>query len=227
MQPAKSKTLFAEIPMYGATKNSQSKLKQAQHHVFNELLKRGVLPHRAAGGHLRANTPMGRRLELRVATSTGNAGYGKQRFSVPDFHPRPELIFLCVEFARGEIETVWVIPSTVLFVYSNPGKKGRRELNLDAPQSINDGHIRQNRDDTETLPLREYGSCFRNRWEPVAQFDTYRRFMKPWDSPAFADGWENFEDEMMALEAIENREPRSESIPISEIKFSGAAALAS
>ena len=202
-------------------------MQQAQHHVFNELLKRGVLPHRAADGHLRANTPMGCRLELWVATSTNDAGYGKQCFSVPDFRPRPELIFLCAEINGGEIKNVWVIPSTVFFVYSNPGEKGRRELNLDAPQSINDGHIRQNRDDTETLPLRKYGSCFRNRWEPVTQFETYHRFMKPWDSPAFADGWENFEDEMMALEAIENREPRSESIPISEIKFSGAAALAS
>ena len=213
--------------MDGAMKNSQTKMKQAQNHVFNELLKRGVLPHRAADSNLQANTPMGRRLELRVATSTANAAEGKQCFSVPNFRPRPELIFLCVEISGGEIKTVWVIPSTVFIVYSNPGEKGRRELNLDVPQSINDGHIRQNRDDTETLPLREYGSCFRNRWEPVAQFDTYHRFMKPWDSPAFADGWENFEDEMMALEAIENREPRSESIPISEIAFSGAAALAS
>ena len=51
--------------------------------------------------------------------------------------------------------------------------------------------------------------------------------MKPWDAPDFADGWENFEDEMMALEAIENWEPCSESIPISEIAFSDAAALAS
>ena len=160
---------------------------------------------------------MGRRLELRVATSTANAAEGKHRFSVPDFRPRPELIFLCVEVARDEIETVWVLPSTVFFVYSAPHKAGaHRELNLDAKQEHCLGR-----------PFREYNSLFRNRWEPVAQFDTYRRFMKPWDSPAFADGWENFEDEMMALEAIENREPRSESIPISEIKFSGAAALAS
>ena len=192
-------------------------MQQAQHHVFNELLKRGVLPHRAADGRLWANTPMGRRLELRVAASTGNAAEGKRRFFVPDFRPRPELIFLCVEFTRGEIETVWVLPSTVFFVYSNAHKAGAyRELNLDAKQERCLGR-----------PFREYNSFFRNRWEPVAQFDRYRRYMKPWDVPDFADGWENFEDEMMALEAIENWEPRSESIPISEIAFSGAAALAS
>lgn len=192
-------------------------MRQAQHHVFNELLKRGVLPHRAAAGNLRTNTPMGRRLELRIATSTANAADGKQRFSVPDFRPRPELIFLCVEVARGEIETVWVLPSTVFFVYSAPHKAGaHRELNLDAKQEHCLGR-----------PFREYNSFFRNRWEPVVKFDRYLRYMKPWDAPDFADGWENFEDEMMALEAIENWEPRSESIPISEIAFSGAAALAS
>ena len=203
--------------MYGAMKNSQSKLKQAQHHVFSELLKRGVLPYRAADGNLRANTPMGRRLELRVATSAANAADGKQRFSVPDFRPRPELIYLCVEIIEGEIKSVWVLPSTVFFVYSEAHKAGaHRDLNLDAKQEHCLGR-----------PFREYNSFFRNRWEPVAYFDRYRRYMKPWDAPDFADGWENFEDEMMALEAIENWEPRSESIPISEIKFSGAAALAS
>ena len=217
MQPAKSKTLFAEIPMYGAMKNSQTKMKQAQHHVFNELLKRGILPHRAADGSLRANTPMGRRLELRVATSTANAADGKQRFSIPDFRPRSELIFLCVEISGGEIETVWVIPSTVFIVYSAPHEAGtHRELHLDAKQEHCLGR-----------PFREYNSFLRNRWEPVVKFDRYLRYMKPWDAPDFADGWENFEDEMMALEAIENWEPRSESIPISEIAFSGAAALAS
>ncbi len=192
-------------------------MQQAQHHVFNELLKLDILPHRAADGRLWANTLMGRRLDLRIALPTGNAADGKQRFSVPDFRPRPELIFLCVEIGGGEIETVWVIPSTVFFVYSDAHEAGApRELNLDAKQE----HCLGN-------PFREYNSFFRNRWEPVAQFDTYHRFMKPWDSPAFADVWENFEDEMMALEAIENLEPRSESIPISEIAFSGAAALAS
>ena len=192
-------------------------MQQAHRHVFNELLKRGVLPHRAADGSLRVNTPMGRRLELRVVASTANAADVTQRFSVPDFRPRPELIFLCVEIARGEIETVWVLPSTVFFVYSEAYDAGTsRELNLDAKQEHCLGR-----------PFREYNSFFRNRWEPVAQFDRYRRYMKPWDAPDFADGWENFEDEMMALEAIENWEPRSESIPISEIAFSGAAALAS
>ena len=201
--------------MNSQTTNPKKAIQQAQHHVFNELLKRGILSHRAADVNLRANTPMGRRLELRIAAST--AADGKQRFSVPDFRPRPELIFLCVEFARGEIKAVWVIPSTIFFVYSAPHKAGApRELNLDAKQEHCLGR-----------PFREYNSFFRNRWEPVAYFDRYRRYMKPWDAPDFADGWENFEDEMMALEAIENWEPRSESIPISEIKFSGAAALAS
>ena len=125
MQLTKSKNLFTEAPMDSAKKDRQTEWKYAQHHVFSELLKRGVLPHRAADGSLRANTPMGRRLDLPIAVSTGNAAEGKQRFSVPDFRPRPELIFLCAEINGGEIEAVWVIPATVFFVYSNAHEAGR------------------------------------------------------------------------------------------------------
>ena len=215
MQPAKSKTRFAETLMNNPMKDRQAKLKQAQHHVFNELLKRGVLPHRAADGRLWANTPMGRRLELRIALSTGNAAEGKQCFSVPDFRPRPELIFLCVESGKGEIKNVWVIPSTVFFLYSNAHEAGaHRELNLDAKQEHCLGR-----------PFREYNSFFRNRWEPVAYFDRYRRYMKPWDAPDFADGWENFEDLMLMLEADENWEPESDSITCEEYAAELAAAL--
>ena len=210
MQLTKSETL-----MNNPMKDRHPKMKQAQHHVFNELLKRGVLPHRAADGSLRANTLMGRRLELRVATSICNAAEGKQQFSVPDFRPRPELIFLCVEIACGEIETVWVLPSTVFFVYSEAYDAGTsRELDLDTKQERCLGR-----------PFREYNSFFRNRWEPVAYFDRYRRYMKPWDAPDFADGWENFEDLMMMLEADEIWEPESDSITSEEYAAELVAAL--
>ena len=215
MQLTKPKILFTEAPMDSAKKDRQTEWKYAQHHVFNELLKRGVLPHRAADGHLRANTLMGRRLELRVATSTANAAEGKQRFSVADFRPRPELIFLCVEISGGEIKAVWVIPSTVFFVYSNAHESGApRELNLDTKQEHCLGR-----------PFREYNSFFRNRWEPVAYFDRYHRYMKPWDAPDFADGWENFEDLMLMLEADENWEPETDSITCEEYAAELAAAL--
>ena len=193
----------------------KTKEKQAEHHVFGQLLKRGVLPYRTAGGGIRVNTPAGCRLELRVVLPIGGPEE-ECRFAVADFPPRPELFYLCAEFDGGEISGIWVFPSTSFLVYSIAGEeRGCRELNLDARQNT-----------TEELSLREYCSFFRNRWEPVAQYDLYRSFMRPWNSPAFADCWENFEHEMMALEAIENREPRSESIPIEEIVFNDAAALA-
>lgn len=201
----------------------KAKEKQAEHHVFGQLLKRGVLPYRTAGGGIRVNTPAGCRLELRVVLRQAqderqdNCAREECRFAVADFRPRPELFFLCVEFGGDEIGETWVFPSTSFFVYAIfAAERGCRELNLDTKQKVMEG-----------LSLREYCSYFRNRWEPVTQFDLYRRFMKPWDAPDFADGWENFEDEMMALETIEIREPRTESIPIEEIVFSGAAALAS
>ena len=198
------------------SKITKSGEKRAEHHAFAQLLKQGVLPYRTAGGCLWVNTPMGCRLELRAVLSTRNSVEEERRFVVADFRPHPELFFLCVEFDGDEITAVWVLPSTAFFVYSTlDEERGLRELNLDANQERIKG-----------IPLREYCSYFRNRWEPVTQFDLYRRFMKSWDSPDFADGWENFEDEMMALEVIENREPRSESIPIEEIVFSGTASLA-
>lgn len=199
----------------------KAKEKQAEHHVFAQLLKRGVLPYRAAGG-IWVNTSAGCRLELRVVLREtqeerlDNGAREECRFAVADFPPRPELFFLCVEFNGDEISGTWVFPSTSFLVYSIADEeRGWRELNLDAQQKT-----------TEELSLREYCSFFRNRWESVTQYDLYRSFIRPWNSPDFADCWENFEDEMMALEAIENREPRSESIPIEEIVFSGAAALA-
>ena len=203
--------------MNNSVKIAKPQEKRAERHAFGELLKRGVLPYRAADGSLRATTPMGCRLELRAAPSTGNGAVDGRQFAVAGFQPRPELFFLCVEFDRDEIAGVWVLPSTAFFVYSSLDENiGQRQLSLDAKL-----------EGIEELSFREYCSYFLNRWEPVIQFDLYRRFMKPWDSLDFADGWENFEDEMMALEVIENREPRSESISIDEIEFSDAAALAS
>ena len=190
-------------------------VKRAEHHVFAQLLKRGVLPYRTAGGGIRVNTPKGCRLELRAVASTGNGAGEERRFAVAEFRPRPELFFLCVEFGGGKIAGAWVLPSTVFFVYSDAyGDGSFRELNLDAKQ---ERCLEQ--------AFREYNSFFCNRWEPVAQFDLYGRYMKPWDSPDFADGWENFEDEMMALEVIENREPKEESIPFESFVFSAATAL--
>ena len=201
----------------------KSKEKMAEHYIFAELLNCGALPYRTAGGGLWLNTPKGCRLELRAVLRQaqdermGNGTGEECRFVLADFQPRPELFFLCVEFDGDEVAGVWVLPSTSFFVYSTLDEESVcRELNLDAKLKT-----------TEGLNLREYCSYFRNRWEPVAQFDLYRRFMRPWESSGFADSWENFEDEMLALEAIEIREPRSESIPIEEIVFDDAPALAS
>ena len=176
--------------------------KPAEHHVLAQLLKRGALPYRTAGGCLWVNTPTGCRLELRVVPSTGNGAGEERRFTVTDFRPRPELFFLCTEFDKDRMTSVWVLPSTVFFVYSEADEEtGLRELNLDAKQERYFGE-----------PFREYNSCFRNRWEPLIQFDRFRRFMKPLDAPDFAQRWEDFEDIMAMLEADENWEPEEDSI---------------
>ena len=167
--------------------------KRAESHLLAELLNRNRLPYRVPGG-FRLNTPAGRRLELRVAIPA-LPGQGR-RFAAAPFRPRPELFHLCTESDGGEISGVWVLPSTVFFAYSDTAKEsGRWYLDLDSKQERCLGR-----------PFREYNSFFRNRWEPVAQFDRYQRYMKPWDAPDFADGWEDFEDLMQMLGADENWE---------------------
>ena len=193
----------------------KSQEKRAEHHVFSELLKRNLLPYRTAAGGLRVNTPAGRCLDLLPVPSTGNGAGEQRRFAVADFHPRPELFLPCVEFAGDEIAGVWVLPSTVFLAYSDASKeRGLRELNLDAKQ---ERYFNEN--------FREYNSFFRNRWDPVTRFDRFQRFMKPWDAPDFADGWENFEDAMMMLEADENWEPDEESITYEQYAAELAPAL--
>lgn len=188
--------------MNGSSRSSQSEEKRAEHHIFSELLKRGLLPYRTAGGCLWVNTPAGCRLDLRAVPSTGNGAGEERRFVAADFRPRPELFFLCAEFDEDAIARVWVLPATVFFVYSEADEETcLRALNLDAKQERYFGE-----------PFREYNSCFRNRWEPITQFDRFRRFMKPPDAPDFAQGWEDFEDIMAMLEADENWETEEESI---------------
>lgn len=195
--------------------------KLAEHLVFRELLKRDVLPYAPAVGAapgFKVRTPTGRTIDARIEPSIGD-GY-ERLFQVPGFKPRPELIFLCVEFScvefsGDEISCVWVLPSTVFFAYSDPDEeRGLRELNLD---------VKRERYFDETF--REYNFFFRNRWESITKFDFYSRYMKPLGSPGFAEGWEDFEDEMMALEVLETREPREESIAFDPLIFSDTAAL--
>ena len=185
--------------------------KCAESHILAELLQRNLLPDRAPDG-FRLNTPAGRRLELRVATP---ASPGQGRFAVAPFRPRPELFHICTESDGGQISGVWVLPSTVFFAYSDIGKEsGRRHLDLDSKQERCLGR-----------PFREYNSFFRNRWESVTQFDRYRRYMKQWNAPDFADGWEDFEDLMRMLEAYETWETDEAGITCEQYADELAAAL--
>ncbi len=179
--------------MGGHIEDGTSRSKRAEKAVFSELLKRGLLPYRDSGGSIRADTPSGCRLEFRVATSEeGERGF----FSVADFWPRPELFLLFIEYDGEEISGVWVFPSTSFFVYSVlDEEQGQIRLNLD--------HVEPGSSDG---PLREYVSFFRDRWDPVVQFDDLREFMSPMDSPGFQRACEDFEDRMMLMEFSESRD---------------------
>ena len=181
--------------MGGQTGAGASRPKRAEHHVFSELLKRGLLPYRDAGGRIRTNTPSGRRLEFRVAVSSEG---GRGHFSVDDFWPRPELFFPCVEYDGEEISGVWVFPSTSFFVYSVLDEiQGQRRLGLDNAEPV-----------SLDRPLREYVSFFSGRWDPVVQFDYLREFMAAVDAPGFQRAWEDFEDILTMMEVSESPDRR-------------------
>lgn len=182
-----------------------SELRRAEAHVFAELLKRGVLPYRATEGGFRVNTAKGNRLALLTVPSWVYDADGGYSFAVGDFQPSPDLFFLCVESDDDAIGSVWVFPSISFFVYAEPVEEvGLVRLNLDAP-----------RPDSFAETLREYVSFFRDRWEPVVQFDYFRRFMPPVNDPNFQRGWEDFEDILMLMEFSESRDQISEErIPV-------------
>ena len=180
--------------MGGQIEADRSRSKRAEHRVFSELLKRGLLPYRDTGGSIRANNAAGCRLEFRLAGS-GASKEERGFFSVVDFWPRPELFLLCVEYDMEEISGVWVFPSTSFFVYSVLNEEhGRLSLSLD---NVNPG--------SSDRPLREYVSFFRDRWDPVVQFDDLRQFMSPMDAPGFQRAWEDIEDILMLMEYSQSR----------------------
>jgi hypothetical protein len=179
-------------------KTSHVKERQAERLVFSELLKLGLLPYRSGGGCIRVNTSVGCRLELRAVPSaeTGNG----RCFTVADFQPRPELFFLSVEFDGEVLAQVWVLPSIAFYEYSDDGKGGQQELSLDVQRERYSGKT-----------FREYNSIFRNRWDPIIQFDYLRKYMLPMNAPGFQRAWEDFEDILMLMEFSELRDRDRES----------------
>ncbi len=174
--------------------------KAAAQHVFAELLRRGALPYRAADGGIWVNTSRGSRLELRIVPSSDDSTDGEDHFAVPDYEPRPELFFVCLGFDGEEIASVWVFPSISFFVYAEQDEeRGLLKLSLDALRS-----------DSFADSLREYVSFFRDRWDPIVQFDHLRQYMPPLNAPGFQRAWEDFEDILMLMEFSESRDRESE-----------------
>ena len=182
-----------------------SDLKRAEGHTFAQLLKRGVLPYRTAAGGIGVSTSMGHRLELRAVLPSEDSTEGECHFSVPDFRPRPELFFLCMEDTDDRDSCCWVFPSISLFVYAEPDEEQQVvRLSLDAA-----------RPDSFAESLREYVSFFRDRWEPIVQFDHLQPYMPPLNAHDFQRAWEDFEDILMLMEFSESRDRVSqERIPL-------------
>ena len=180
----------------------------AEMHVFSELLKRGVTPYAPVAedtADALLKTDKGVVLELSVNCSRKGDG----TFAVPEYRPDKKRFIVCVEFDDSDNPAGWVFPSLVFHAYSaGPNKKGLRKLNLDGGRRKYFGE-----------PLRDYIRGFLNRWELISDYHYYRRFM---NSP---DGYEDLEDILLMLLAVEEPETDEEPIPFDASAFGVTDAL--
>jgi hypothetical protein len=179
--------------------------KRAEYHVVAELLKGGGTPYLSAvnpGGELLVKTGQGILLELTVLLPVERGGRATRTFAVPDYEPDKKRFIVCVEFDEAESPIAWVFPSMVFWAYGDgSARKGARTLNL-----------KQKRRDLLPFVMHEYLFGFCNRWELIAHYKKYRRYM---NSP---EGYEDLEDVLSMMVASERPFSKDESVPF---KFKG------
>lgn len=162
-------------------------------HVFSELLKRGVGVYKPLvddGLDALARLSNGETIELQIKSAAGAGGTYTRWFSVREFDPRPNFFIVCVTCVVGNIEEVWVFPSMVFDKFSTGRGKKQKALALD----LAGGKKKYGE------PLGEYLRGFKSRWELIANFSEFRRFM---ESP---EGYLDLEDIVTSLESFEQSE---------------------
>ena len=160
-------------------------------YVFSELLKQGLEVYKPLldeGLDALVRLPNGQVIELQIKSAGGAGGKDPRWFQMPAFTPRAEFFIVCVEFLDNEVVAIWVFPSMVFHAYASGSKTKLRDLNLDSGK----------RKYGEPLTDRLCG--FRNRWELIANFEEWQRFM---GSP---EGFEDLEDILAMKEAAESPE---------------------
>jgi hypothetical protein len=146
---------------------------------------------------LLVKTAQGILLELKLLLPVERAGKATRTFATPDYKPDKKRFILCVEFDQEDAPIAWVFPSMVFWAYSGePTKTGLRKLNLALKSK-----------EYFYEPLWDYLRGFRDRWGLITDFKYYRRFMS---SP---EGFENLEDILLLLIAVERRDVEDEPIP--------------
>lgn len=170
----------------------------AEMHVFSELLKRGLPVYRSVGDDdatALARHPDGDVLELKVRTNSGGEDRESSVFKTAECRPDRLSFVMCVYLEDQSVEEVWIFPSMVFYAYSSRsrGKVKTRSLDLES------GVQKYN------APLREYLRGFRNRWNLLTDYPTFREFMT---SP---EGFEDLEDIVTAQAAFE--EPDEDKTP--------------
>ena len=186
--------------------------KAAELYIFSELLRHEVIPYLPlvdAGASPLLKTAKGDLLESTLLLPGEANEKAKGTFTIPDYQPDKKRFILCAEFDESDAPIVWVFPSLVFHAYSSgPDRRGLRKLNLDG------GHKKY-----FGKPLRDYIRGFRERWELIANYRYYRRFM---NSP---ERYDDLEDILLMQLVIEEPETDGEPVPFKASAFGVTDAL--
>jgi len=173
----------------------------AEMHVFSELLKQGLPVYRSVGDDdatALARHPDGDVLELKIRTNCGGENRESSVFKTAEYRPDRLSFVICVFLEDLSVAEAWIFPSMVFFAYSSRsrGKVKARSLDLESGEQKYNG------------PLREYLRGFRNRWNLLTDYPTFRECMTA------PEGYEDLEDIVTMEEATEH--PPEEGIPWEE-----------
>ena len=185
--------------------NKQIAGKRGELYVFEELLKRGMVPYVPLvdeGVDALVRTPAGRMIELQIKAAGSAGGKYPRWFQMPPIETRKNFFIVGVEFTDGEPGDVWVFPSRVFDKYAGRPTKGSPwDLDLDSG-------VRKH-----GMALRDLLCGFRNRWELIANYEQYEHLMESTedleDLLTMKEAQEAPEDESLTLEEFEHRRSQS------------------
>lgn len=172
------------------TADRQIQGKRIELMVLGELMRRDAIPYMpladVEGVNAVVSVDGGRLLRIQIKARGFNNGKAPLRlFRVDKLNVAADLFVVCVEAPGGVVKDVWILPSIVFDAYATHNSSGVRDLNLDSGKR------------KYGLPLYDVLCGFRNRWELITEYDSFKDLL---DNP------DDLEDVLTMKEALESPE---------------------